>query len=223
MAFRSWLFVVALCGTGWVFAAPPAVTQARLACIPRDANTKITAHVEGKPTAVRAYFHQTGDSCGEYYVDMRPSPQDPTLYTAILPLVAADATSIMYQVHVLNAGGKETLADFMVAPVSGNCVAPPLTPDDLHAANAIALGLTLPGQHSVPCHFKCNGIVSVITASGELKPNEECRLVLAGKTLPWWEKRGVLGAAGAIGAGAIAAGLGSGSNNNRTPPSPARP
>ena len=46
---------------------------------------------------------------------------------------------------------------------------------------------------------------------------------LAGKTLPWWEKRGVLGAAGAIGAGAIAAGLSSGSNNNHTPPSPARP
>ncbi len=223
MPLRHWLFVVALWGTGWVFAAPPAVTQGRLACVPRDANTKVTAHVEGKPTSVRVYFHQTGDPCGEYYVDMHPSPQDPTLYTGILPLVAADATSVTYQVHVLSPGGKETLADAMSAPVSGNCVAPPLTPDDLHTASAIALGLTQPAQHGAPCHFKCNGVVSVITVSGDLKPNEECRLVLAGKTKPWWEKPGVLGTAGVLGAGGIAAGLISGSNNNRTPPSPARP
>lgn len=218
-----WLLVVALCGTGWVSAAPPSVTQVRLACIARDANARISARVEGHPTSVRVYFRQENDPCGQYYVDMHPSAQDPALYTAILPLVAPDATSVIYQVRVQNGAGKELVGEPMTVPVSANCVAPALTPEELHAANGIVLGLTQPDQHGAPCRFKCNGIVSVITVTGELKPNEECRLILAGRAKPWYQRPGNLAA---IGAGAIGAGLLAGSgggNGNSTPPSPARP
>jgi hypothetical protein len=152
---------------------------------------------------------------------MRPAPQDPTLYTAVLPLVAADATAITYQVHVQNPGGKELLGDAMSVPVSGNCVAPALTPDGLHAASAIVVGLTQAKQSPMPCHFKCNGIVSYITVAGELKPNEECRLALAGKPKPWYQKPGN---EVAIGAGVVGAAILAGSHHHHhPPPSPARP
>ena len=217
----AYLFIASLSVAGWVRGAPPSVTQNRLACVGHDANPKISAHVEGHPASVRVYFHQTGDPCGEYYVDMRPSPDDPSLYTGILPLVAQDATSITYQVRVQGAGAKVIAGESMTAAVSGNCTAPPLTPDDLRAAKAIALGLTQATQHAAPCHFKCNGVVSVITASGDLKPNDECRLVLAGKIKPWYETPTALATAGALGAAAFAVNANSGRGG--TPPSPARP
>ena len=218
----AWLFIASLSVVGRVRGAPPSVTQNRLACIGYDTNARITAHVEGHPASVRVYFRQTGDPCGVYYVDMRPSPADPTLYTAVLPLVTPDATSIIYQVRVRVAGGKEIAAEAMTAEVSGNCTAPPLSPDDLRAAKAIALGLTQPTQHAAPCHFKCNGVVSVITASGELKPNDECRLIMTGKIKPWYETPAALAAAGAGALGATLA-LHSTSNGRGNPPSPARP
>jgi hypothetical protein len=210
--------------SGWVFGATPTVTQSRLACIAHDTNARITAHVEGHPTSVRVYFRQADDPCGAYYVDMRPSPKDPTEYSAVLPVVSNDATAIIYQVRVQNPGAKELAAEPMTANVTGNCQAPPLSADDARAANAIALGLTSPEQHAAPCKFKCRGVVSVITSSGQLKPNDECRLILAGLVKPWWATpAGIAGAsAGALGAGLA---IHSASGNGRTgpPPSPARP
>ena|ERR1700682_5101884 len=221
---RRLLFILLLlCVAGSLPAMPPAVTEGRLACISHETNAKITAHVEGHPSSVRVYFHGVGDTCGEYYVDMRPSAQDPTLYSAILPIVSKDATAVSYQVRAQNASAKQVVGETINVPVTSNCVPPLPTPEDLKAAKGIALGLTEASQHAVPCHFKCNGVASVITASGELKPNEECRLVLAGLLKPWWATPA--GAATA-GASALAGGLAlhaaaNGRNNN--PPSPARP
>ncbi|HEX7681471.1 MAG TPA: hypothetical protein VF713_25320 [Thermoanaerobaculia bacterium] len=218
----SWLFVVSLSVAGWVCASPPSVTQNGLACVGRKSNARITAHVEGNPASVRVYFRQAGDPCGDYYVDMRPSPQDASLYSAVLPLVAPDATAITYQVKVFGAGAKEIDAEPMTVLVSDNCAAPPLSPEDLRAAKTIALGLTKATQHAVPCHFKCDGVSSVITASGELKPNDECRLLLAGKLKPWYLTPAALAmaGAGAVGAGVLVLNP---SNGPSTPPSPARP
>ena len=154
---------------------------------------------------------------------MRPSPQDPSTYTALLPLVAKDATSITYQVKIGGAGAKEIAAEPMTAVVSGNCMAPPLSPDELKAAKSIALGLTQATQRSVPCQFKCNGVVSYITAAGDLKPNDECRLVLAGKGKPWYQSPAALASAGAGAIGAAGLALHSTSNGRGNPPSPARP
>jgi hypothetical protein len=218
----AWLFIVSLSVAGWVCASPPSVTQDRLACVGHKINARITAQVEGNPASVRVYFRQAGDPCGDYYVDMRPSPQDPSLYSAVLPLVTPDATAITYQVKVFGAGAKEIDAEPMTVLVSDNCAAPPLSPEDLRAAKTIALGLTKATQHAVPCHFKCDGVLSVITASGELKPNDECRLLLAGKLTPWYRTPAALAmaGAGAVGAGALVLNP---SNGPRTPPSPARP
>ena len=68
-------------------------------------------------------------------------------------------------------------------------------------AKGIALGLTQAAQHAVPCQFKCNGVTSVISAAGILKPNEECRLLLATNAKPWYETpAGIASAsAGALG------------------------
>lgn len=213
------LFIASLSVVGWVRGASPSVTQDRLVCVSHDANARITAHVDAKPASVRVYFRQTGDPCGEYYVDMRPSPADPTLYSAVLPLVTPDATSITYQVRA--QGVKETAAEAMTVPVTGTCIAPPLSAEDLRAAKAIALGLTSPTQHAAPCHFKCNGVTSVITAAGELKPNDECRLLLAGRIRPWYQTPEALVL---VGAGAVGTVLILNPPNGRgAPPSPARP
>ncbi len=216
------LFVVSLSVAGWVSAASPSVTQNQLACVSHGTNARIIAHVEGHPASVRVYFRQSGDTCGDYYVDMRRSAQDPTLYSAVLPMVTPDATSITYQVKVMGVGAKEIVAEPMSATVSSNCKAPPLSGDDLRAARAIALGLTKPTQHAAPCHFKCDGVMSVITASGELKPNDECRLILAGKIKPWYLSPETLAMAGAGAVGAVLV-LQPPSNGRNVPPSPARP
>ncbi len=215
----AWLFIVSLSVADWVCASPPVVTQNRLACIGHKTNARITAHVEGNPASVRVYFRQEGDPCGDYYVDMRPSPEDPSLYSAVLPLVTPDATAITYQVKVFGAGAKEIDAEPMTVLVSDNCTAPPLSPEDLRAAKTIALGLTKETQHAAPCHFKCDGVLSVITASGQLKPNDECRLLLAGKLKPWYLTPAALALAGA-GAGVL---VFTPSNRPSSPPSPARP
>src|SRR6267154_1262438 len=100
----TWLFVVALSLAAWLSAASPSVTQNQLACVSHETNARIIAHVEGHPASVRVYFRQSGDTCGDYYVDMRRSPQDPTLYSGVLPMVTADATSVTYQVKVMGVG-----------------------------------------------------------------------------------------------------------------------
>jgi hypothetical protein len=205
-------------------AAPPPIAQERLACISRDSNPRITAHVQGHPSSVRAYFHGVGDTCGEYYVDMLPSAQDPTLYTALLPMVSSKATAVAYQVRVRNGGTKEIAGEEMTTPVDANCAAAKLTPDELRRAKSIALGLTQASQYAVPCQFKCNGIASVISAAGVLKPHEECRLLLAAAAKPWYATPAGIASASAAGAlgGALAL-HSSGNGRNSNPPSPARP
>jgi hypothetical protein len=195
-----------------------------LACISRDSNARITAHVEGHPTSVRAYFRSVGDACGEYYVDMMPSATDPTLYTAMLPLVSKNATAVAYQVRVRNGGTKEIAGEEMTAPVESNCSAPQLSPEEARKAKSIALGLTQAAQHAVPCQFKCNGITSVISAAGVLKPHEECRLFLAAAAKPWYQTPAGIASASAAGVlgGALAL-HSSGNGRNTNPPSPARP
>jgi hypothetical protein len=205
--------------------AAPTITHTPLACLSPDTNTKITAHVDGQPSSVRVYFHAIGQtSCGEYYVDMRHNDKDPTLYTAILPIPTPDADVVMYQIRVKANGGPETAIAPVAATVRKECTVPPLSAADVQAAQSIVLGLTQPSQKPVPCKFVCKGITNYITAAGDMKPNEECRLLLAG--LPgngpaWYRTPAAEFAAGAVvGAGA---GLALDHGRNHRPPSPARP
>jgi hypothetical protein len=208
--------------------AAPTITHTPLACLSSEANTKITARVDGQPSSVRVYFHAIGQtSCGEYYVDMRRNgDKDPTLYTAILPIPNPDADVVMYQIRVKSNGGTETAIAPVAATVRKECTVPALTAADVQAAQSIVLGLTQPSQKPVPCKFACKGVTNYITAAGDMKPNEECRLLLAGlpgngPAQPWYRTPAAEVAAGAI----VGAGVGLALDNGRNhrPPSPARP
>src|ERR1041385_5708528 len=88
--------------------AATTITHTPLACLSPETNTKIVAHVDGQPASVRVYFHAIGQTCGEYYVDMRRDPKDLALYTAIMPIPALDADVVMYQIRAKGATGPET-------------------------------------------------------------------------------------------------------------------
>ena len=207
--------------------AAPTINHTPLACLSPDTNAKITAHVEGQPTSVRVYFHAIGQtSCGEYYVDMRRNDKDPTLYTGILPIPTLEADVVMYQIRAKTNGGNETAIAPVAATVRKECTIPALTGADLQAAQSIVLGLTQPSQKPVPCRFRCNGVTHYITAAGEMKPNEECRLLLAslvgkGSGQPWYRTPAAEVAAGAVAGAAVGVVIDNGRNHR--PPSPARP
>ena len=219
----SFLAVLAVVSS---LSAAPTITHTPLACLSPDTNAKITAHVDGQPASVRVYFHAIGQTCGEYYVDMRRGDKDPTLYSAILPIPTADADVVMYQIRAKASGGGETAIAPVAATVRKECIAPALSAADAQAAQSLVLGLTQPSQKPVPCKFRCNGVTNYITAAGDLKPNEECRLLLAslaghGPASPWYRTPAAEVAAGAfIGA---SAGFAIENGKNNRAPSPARP
>jgi hypothetical protein len=207
--------------------AATTITHTPLACLSPETNTKIVAHVDGQPASVRVYFHAIGQTCGEYYVDMRRDPKDLALYTAIMPIPALDADVVMYQIRAKGATGPETAIAPVAATVRKECTTPALSAADMQAAQSIVLGLTQPNQKPTPCKFACNGVTNYITAAGDMKPNEECRLLLAGlaghgPTPPWYRTPEAEFAAGAV----VGAGVGlilDNDHRNHRPPSPARP
>lgn len=202
-------------------AAPLTVTQTSLACVSPSANTKITATVAGQPSSVRVYFHSSAASCGEYYIDMQPDPANRSIYTAILPNIASDAGALVYQVRVKNATGNEVDAPVVTAPLRDNCPAPGLSANDLQRAKTIVVGLTSATQSGAPCKFSCAGVKSEITVAGDLRPNEQCAILLAGK--PFFQTPQGEAAAAAAGLFGAAAGYELTKPNNSTAPSPARP
>ncbi|SRR5581483_792558 len=208
--------------------AAPTISQTPLACLSPDNYTKITAKVEGNPASVRVYFHAVGQTCGEYFVEMRRDPKDPTRYSAIIPIPAKDADVVLYQIKAKTAGGNEVAGPPVAATVKKECPAQTLSNDDLQAAKGIVLGLTQSTQKSTPCKFRCDGLTHYTTASGDLKPNDECRLLLAnlakgGAGKPWYATTGGEVAAGFVGAGALGFAIEQNRGHNQNPPSPARP
>ncbi|HJW95612.1 MAG TPA: hypothetical protein VJ901_18495 [Thermoanaerobaculia bacterium] len=208
--------------------AATTITHTPLACLSSGTNTKIIAHVDGQPSSVRVYFHAIGQTCGEYYVDMRRDPKDATLYTAIMPIPAADADVVMYQIRAKNGSGGETAIAPVAATIRKECTSPALNAADLQAAQSIVLGLTQPNQKPTPCKFACNGITNYITANGDMKPNEECRLLLAalaghGNTVPWYRTPEAELAGGAVVGAALGIGYENQKDKNHRAPSPARP
>lgn len=216
--------VLSLLLTLSMIAAPAKVEQTPLSCAGTGSHPKITAHVAGNPASVRVYFHIAGSTCGDYYVDMRRSANDPTLYTAFLPIPGAGAQVLTYEIRTTDGLGKETAGVPISVAVKTDCAAAPLTADEQRAADNITLGLTNNAQNQAPCKFLCQGVKNVMTAAHELKPNDACRLILAGLQQPWYltpEGRAVIaGSAVVTGFGVNAAIQ---HNRNNRPPSPARP
>jgi len=204
----------------------PTITQTPLACLSSDNYSKITAKVAGNPASVRVYFHAVGQTCGDYFVEMRRDPKDPTLYSAIIPIPAKDADVVLYQIKAKTLGGSEVAAAPVAATVKKECAGTPLSNDDLQTAKAIVLGLTQSAQKATPCKFRCDGVTNFLTASGDLKPNDECRLLLAslakgGGGKPWYESTTAEVVGGALGAGAL--GWAIEHRRDHHEPSPARP
>ncbi|MEO8034845.1 MAG: hypothetical protein ABI837_10480, partial [Acidobacteriota bacterium] len=205
-------------------AAAPRVEHTPLACVGPASHARISAHIPGNPAGVRVYFHVAGATCGEYYVDMRRSASDPTLYTAFLPILAAGAQVLTYEIRTTDGVGKEIAGMPISVALKNDCPAPALTADEVRAAENITLGLTNAAQSQAPCKFRCDGVKNVMTVNHELKQNEACRLLLAGLEKPWYQTaEGMALSAG----GVVAAGFGVNAaiqnhRQNRAP-SPARP
>jgi hypothetical protein len=168
---------------------------------------KVSATVPASATSARIYFKAEGQTA-EYYSDMRRGPNGSMW--GFIPAPEATTTSFTYRVVSSDAKTSQS-SSMLIASVLGACPPQALTTTEQMAASAMVLGLTNDSQSAVPPGFQCKGIVSLITANGELRPNDECRRVLAG--LPAQPGAAAAGTSGATGAGGSAVG---GGLSNRT-------
>jgi len=169
-------------------AAPPSVITKPLGCVAPDRNARITAKIQGKVKTARVAFRSIDPKCDEYFVEMRQSATDPTLYWALLPIIAPGTRVLSYQVRVDPGNGESPVlspSEPLTVAVREGCIAEPLSEAELRTAGNLILGLTSSGQTGAPCGFRCNGITSVLTTANELRPNEECFRLAAGK--PWYK------------------------------------
>jgi hypothetical protein len=218
-----------MCGVASVFsaasllAAPLSIVTKPLGCVAKDRNARITSRIEGRVKTARVFFHSVDPKCDEYFVEMRQSPNDPTLYWAVLPLVAPTTLTLSYQVRVDPGNGEKAVlspSEPLTVPVREACTAEPLSEAEQRMAENLTLGLSSSGQTGAPCAFRCNGVTSILTTANELRPNEECFRVLAANK-PWYRTT-----AGRVGIGGAALLGGYIWNSNRETAkavSPARP
>ncbi|HVT03954.1 MAG TPA: hypothetical protein VHL58_11345 [Thermoanaerobaculia bacterium] len=150
-----------------------------LACVPTHCGrARVTAkvHASEAPRSVRVYF-RAPDQTSEYYIEMMKGTGDD--YWAILPATADATSAVVYRVAARDSKGAETSTDSTTVPVTGACAGAELSPGEISYASNMALGLTSDSQSAVPGGFRCAGIQSQISSTGEvLKPNENCRQIL---------------------------------------------
>jgi len=175
------------------------ITVTPISCVAPGMNAKVVARTATPLKAARAYFTAFPQQA-EYYVDMHLATDGS--YWAVLPQVEPLTRSFSYRVVTTDPGGKQVSSPVMTATTAASCTAM-LSTQEQQYANNLTLGKITDSQSSVPAGFTCRGIVSVITAAGQLKPNDECRRLLAaaGATGAGAPGSGVAGA-GATGAGA---------------------
>ena len=176
-AFPVRLFALLL--TAQVAAAAggvPTISHERLTSVPANGNARIEASVASASTivSVRITFHASGVP-GDYFLEMRRG--DEGRYWAVLPAIAPETKSVEYRIVAREVDGLEGMTPVVEVPVRPVPVS--LSVEDRKYAANLVLGLTLPAQSNVPRGFLCEGVVSVITVAGDLKPNDECRKSLA--------------------------------------------
>jgi hypothetical protein len=120
----------------------------------------------------QVYFHPPYHG-GDHYHEMKKG--DGGVYWSMLPKVAPGTTGVVYYIEVRDADGHATTSPPFTVPVKPDCPAPDLSSDEKKYAKNLVEGLTAERQSAVPPGFLCDGIVSFITSSGDLKANEECR------------------------------------------------
>ena len=158
-------------------AEPPKVSHSKSACVPAEGNVKVSADIKSSSpiTQARVYFHSAARKTGDYYLEMRQG--EAGNYWAFLPYPVSETTAVQYRIVARNADGPETATETYTVPTASSCQLT-LTGEETRYANNLVVGFTSDAQPAVPDGFRCKGIVSKITAAGELKPCEECRDVL---------------------------------------------
>jgi hypothetical protein len=197
--------VAVLVAPGLMAAEAPSLNP--IACASSMAPAKVTAKVPTSSVA-KVYFKAAGEQT-EYYVDMRRAP-DGTMW-AFIPSPAPSTPSFTYRVVSTDLSGHQLSGPLMTATTAAQCPAQALTPTEQSASMNMVIGLITATQSAVPPGFLCRGIVSYITAKGELRPNDECRRLLAGAqpgAATTGTAAGSSGASAGAGAGAGATGAG---------------
>ncbi len=158
-----------------LFAAEPIQVRA-VPCVSAAQNPRIVASLPPNTKSARVYFRGEGQTA-EYYVDMRRGENGN--WWAFLPMPEAKTTAIAYRAVPVDSKGVQTSSLVLTTTVSPSCPLQSLTADEQRITQNLVVGLTTPSQSSVPTGFQCRGAVSYITANGDLKPNDECRRILA--------------------------------------------
>jgi hypothetical protein len=93
----------------------------------------------------------------------------------MLPKPNSQTTEILYRVRVKDAKGVEAQTPESRLAVTANCATPRLSTEETSYAQSLVVGQTAEAQPTVPAGFMCDGIVSMISARGEMKPLPGCR------------------------------------------------
>jgi hypothetical protein len=146
-------------------------------CAPTRGNSVISLSTTPETgwSLVRTYFRKAGSS-DFYHVEMRSAGRGK--YWAALPRPEESTTTVEVQMAVRDAEGKETRTPLQKVPVTPSCSLN-LTPEQNGYAQNLVVGETVPSQAGqFVAGFLCEGVISRIDASGNLKPDDSCRMVL---------------------------------------------
>lgn len=147
-------------------------------CIPDRCRTpKLIARVTSPERVDSVVLRFRGrDEGDEYFTMMRPSAENPELYWGYLPVPkAGELEFVEYVVEATDSTGVKSRTGVYTVEVSEGCQVDEPTDEEKRIAQNLVVGLTRAGQPTVPPGFRCAGIVSTLTAGGDLLPNEECR------------------------------------------------
>lgn len=159
------------------------ISHTPLSCVPRScrgARVEVTVRSTTPLTRVRVLFHSDADA-RDYFMEMQPVRGAADQYFAVLPVVAESTKSVTYSITAVDANGKTYATETTTAPVMKDCqreeagLVREVRDQRNEYSKNLVLGMTDANQPAEPVGFRCYGVVSEITASGDLKPNEACR------------------------------------------------
>jgi hypothetical protein len=168
--------ITALIYAPLAIAAEGPSVAAPIVCAAPGVNNRVTTRLSPVFKSPRVFFKAaTGPA---YYVDMPQGVNGE--WWGVLPAVEASTRAVTYRV-----AAQDTLGNWVSgAPITINtspiCPAKAISDADKAAANNIVLGLTTPDESPVPRGFSCRGVKTIIAANGQMRPAEECRVLLAG-------------------------------------------
>ncbi len=174
---RVWWVCLVLAAALWPAALPAAPEVFTLIvpdCAPTRGNSVISLSTTPETgwSSVRTYFRKTG-SPDYYFVEMRSAGRGK--YWAALPRPEESTATLDVQMAVRDVEGKESRSPVQKLPVTTSCSLS-LSPEQVGFAQNLVVGETSPSQTGqVVVGFLCDGVISRIDASGNLKPDESCR------------------------------------------------